>query len=673
MILDLFLNTPILSCNMLNLKSKITKPAKLFTIAFISASFAILGLLPSIAEAETVVWTATFDYKFTHGETEQQARIVSMARIRQALLNAAGKTIQATAAFKAAPPMPDRAIILAAGVMKFNTKSMSLQKTTNGYSASLKVAGSIDKDTLSSDLNKFIANRFLFDNAQANQILSKKLLERLEGINQELGVKAVKANTRKTLRANRAYIIKRLSALAVMDAMISAGYSAQAHDPATIIKELNQAMTMDDSNAWLYLYRGRVYLDLTDWVAAYQDFIRAAQLDTHIIHAYNLKGDALIGIGDKQAAIAAYTTAIDLYLANKAPLLKRGRLFLEAGKYRLAQKDFSQVIELDPRNPEAFIARGETFMNAKQLLEAIADFTTALELRPDDATIYAKRGHAQVDSGLIDAGCNDWLVACELNFCRPLANAVASDICRSQDSGLFAKWAQTAYQAVTANSWQRAIQAATLAIYYDPQAVDPYINRAWAYAETNLFEEALQDIDRAIKMAPGNLAALNNQGLIYEMQGEWDKAAKSFFKACERGMELSCKNYLNASKAKPEKRISREERLLQQSVRHYRQKNWDLVVRLTSQIIQGKSPNARAYTLRAAARAQQRQFEDSIADCVAAIKIDPSYGLAYNNRGYVLESMGIKAEALVDYRVGCLLNSDLACQNYDRLNSKTPN
>ena len=642
------------------------------TIAIICVAMVYLGLLPSVVRAETVVWTATYDYKFTHGETEQQARVISTAQIRQALLSAADKTIRVTAAFKTALPMTDRAVILAAGVMKFDTKSMTLQKKADDYTASLKVAGSIDKETLSSDLDEFIANRFRFDNTQANQVLIKKLLKQIEGISKELDKQTISAKTKKKLLANRAEVVKRISAVAVMDALISAGSSAPSPDPATIIKQFNKAIVLDERNAWLFLHRGRVYLRLNDWVSAYQDFIRAAKLDTHIIHAHSLQGDALIGIGDKEAAKAAYTTAIDLYMVKESPLLKRGRLFLEAGKYRQAQKDFTQAIELDPANPAGFIARGETYMEAKQISAAIADFTSAIELRPDDGTIYAKRGRAKIESDLIDSGCSDLLVACELDFCKPLANAIASNICQSQDSGLFEKWSQIAYQSVTAKKWQRSIQASTMAIYYNPQAIDPYINRAWAYAETKLFEEALQDIDQAITRAPGNTAALNNQGLIYEKQGEWEKAAKSYFKACEKGMELSCKNYLNASKARPEKRISKEERLMQQSVRLYSQENWDSVVRLTSQIIQGKSPNPQAYTLRAAARAQQGQFEKAIADCIAALEIDPSYGLAFNNRGYVLERMGVRDEALVDYHVGCLMNSELACQNYERLGSKTP-
>ncbi len=657
---------------MLNPKLKTTQSVSLFAIVFICLSLANLGLLPSAVMAETVVWTATYNYIYNHGETEEQARVVSRAQIRQALLKAAGKTIQATSAFKIAPPMTDRAVILAAGVMKFSTKSITLQKTADGYTASLKVAGSIVKDTLSSGLNEFIADRFRFDNAQANQLLAKKLIGRVEGLSQEIGAQADGGKSFKDLSAKRVELVNRLSAIAIMDNFISAGSSTQPRDPASVLKQLNKAMALDDRNAWLNLHRGRVFLELRDWAAAYQDFIRAAHLDTHIIHAHELKGDALIGIGDREAAKAAYTTAIDLYLANGAPLLKRGRVFLEAGKYRQAQKDFSQVIELDPTNPGGFISRGETYMAAKQSGEAIADFTSALELKPDDGTIYVKRGRAQIDSGLTDAGCNDLLVACELEICEPLANAVASDICQFQDSGLSAKWARLSYDAVTSQKWQRAIQAATLAIYHNPQAAEHYINRAWAYAESGRYELALQDADQALRLAPDSAAAHNNRGLIYEKKGEWGKAAQNYFFACEMGLKLGCENYLNASKGKPKKRISNEERLLQQSSRMYRQKNWDSVVRLTSQIIQGKSPNPQAFTLRAAAKAQQGQLKESIADCVAAIEIDPSYGLAYSNRGYALERMGNQAEALVDYRVGCLLNNDLACQNFERLGSKTP-
>ena len=196
--------------------------------------------------------------------------------------------------------------------------------------------------------------------------------------------------------------------------------------------------------------------------------------------------------------------------------------------------------------------------------------------------------------------------------------------------------------------------------------MNPYINRSWAYAETRAFEKAIEDGNEALRLTPKNAMAFNNRGLVYEKKGDMERAGKDYFKACELGLEIGCRNYL-AVKNPSQNEESRVDLLLRQSGEKYREKDWNAVVRLTSLVIKKEPGSYRAFTIRATAFIQTARFEEALIDSSEAIRLNPSFGLAYNNRGSALEHMGKLEEAMVDYRVGCLLGADLSCKNNTRL------
>lgn len=269
-------------------------------------------------------------------------------------------------------------------------------------------------------------------------------------------------------------------------------------------------------------------------------------------------------------------------------------------------------------------------------------------------------------AGLSERACDDLKKACELGACDDLRAATTERVCLSLDLASAGKWSQACYEQVVKGEWNQTIQAATLAIYYDPGAVNPYINRSWAYAEIGAFEKAIEDCNEALRLTPKNALAFNNRGLVYEKKGDMDRAGKDYFKACGFGFEIGCRNYL-AVKNPSQNEESRVDLLLRQSGEKYRDKDWNAVVRLTSLAIKKEPGSYRAFTIRADAFIQTARFKEALIDSSEAIRLNPSFGLAYKNRGSALEHMGKIEEAMVDYRVGCLLGADLSCQNHTRL------
>ena len=652
------------------------KTSTIVLSVIILASWCICRPVPS-AVAETLVFTATYNYIFTQLETEDQARVIALAKTRQAIFKAAGPTIQKSTVYKNLLPVKNLSNALASLVLTFETNALTVKKTPQGHTVSLKLIGRLTIETVEKDLSDVVKNPFLFDNALSNRNRELDLLDRLEDLKEKFetarqqGKQNTPASEKERPVSEGRDLVNRLAAISLNDTIIAAALDKIVLDPGEIIKRLNRALAMDDHNAWLYLHRGRVFSRLKDRMSASADFDKAALLNPYLIFPYEFKGDVLFGAGETEDAIKFYNKAIALDRQYEPTLMKRGRAYREANKNNLAAKDFSRVINIDPTNPAGYIERGDARYASGEYAEAAADFGKAAALNPEDGSAYAKRGQAWMAAGQPEKACDDLKKACEIGVCDDLRDATTARVCLSLDPAAAGMWSQACYEEVINGAWNRAIQAATLAIYYNPDAVNPYINRSWAYAEVGAFEKAIEDSNGALSLAPGNAMAFNNRGLVYEKKGNLDRAGKDYLQACKLGFKTGCRNYL-ALKNPSQKIDSEVDLLLDQSEEMHRGKDWNEVIRLTSLAITKEPENYRAYTIRANAYIETARLEEALIDSGEAIRLNPFFGPAYNGRGSALEHMGKLEDARVDYRVGCLLGAGVSCQNHNRLEPAIP-
>jgi tetratricopeptide (TPR) repeat protein/DNA-binding transcriptional MerR regulator len=233
---------------------------------------------------------------------------------------------------------------------------------------------------------------------------------------------------------------------------------------------------------------------------------------------------------------------------------------------------------------------------------------------------------------------------------------------RSTGNPEAARWEQKSYNAAVKGDFDQAIENASKAIEMDPGRINPYVNRSWAYLEKNMLQAAIQDCDTALSIDPQNAFAYNNRGLAYQRKKRNSKAEADYRKACNLGLDLGCQNLDVLTK---ESRIAK---LIDQSQEAFNAKDWNNVIRLTTEAIRLDPQNAVAYTNRSAAYAQKDFLNKALKDSNVAVKFNPDFPLAYNNRGYVLELLGNNRKAAADYLKSCSLGSDLGCKNFERLN-----
>jgi Tfp pilus assembly protein PilF len=222
------------------------------------------------------------------------------------------------------------------------------------------------------------------------------------------------------------------------------------------------------------------------------------------------------------------------------------------------------------------------------------------------------------------------------------------------------EWTEKSEESLKLKNWSEAIRMSTAAIMIDPSYPAAYINRSWGYLEKGFYEEGLADCQKAIELDGNNSAAINNRGLLYRKKGQNDLAKLDFERSCNGGLQIGCNNFKLVTGFAPSEKV---EYFLKKAEESFNSKDWDSVIKYTSEISQSDL----ALSIRSGAYASKGMFEDAINDCNAAIKMNPNSALAYINKGFALELMGKKKEATLNYEFACNLDMPSGCNNMNRL------
>lgn|GEM_PF-937649 len=229
------------------------------------------------------------------------------------------------------------------------------------------------------------------------------------------------------------------------------------------------------------------------------------------------------------------------------------------------------------------------------------------------------------------------------------------------------QWTQKSYQSALQQDWIEAIRTASAAITLNPNAVNAYLDRSWAYIEKGMLDKASADVDRALEIDPENPLALNNRGVIYRRTGLSDSGKADFEKACRKGFELGCNNFKEMTGYALADTAGYINKLLDSSAESFNQYDWDEVIRITTQILQLDPNNSVAYANRSGAFNYKGMLKEALADGNAATKLNPDLAIAYQNRGFALERMGNKKDASLDYEIACRLKLEMGCSSFEKI------
>lgn len=155
-------------------------------------------------------------------------------------------------------------------------------------------------------------------------------------------------------------------------------------------------------------------------------------------------------------------------------------------------------------------------------------------------------------------------------------------------------------------------------------------NRGLVYFEQAKSDQALNDLNEAIRLDPREPDFRNSRGIFYLAKHEYDAALRDFNDAIRLAPEDGM-YWTNAGTARAKKG------------------EWDKAVRAFDQALALDPMNANAYDGRGNVWADQRNYDQALKDYDEAIRLDSEFAAAYRNRGTAWADQRQYDKALADY------------------------
>ena len=270
-----------------------------------------------------------------------------------------------------------------------------------------------------------------------------------------------------------------------------------------------QSLQKNPNNSACYRLRGFCYIAKRDLTTALNDFDTAIKLNASDWDAY--RGRAIANRQDRKftEALADISKAIQLNPTNKVSHYNRGEINIDLKKYENAVQDFNRSIDLDKNYALAISERGYTYLKLGLYQNAATDFTRAIKIQPTFNS-YNNLGVAYKNLNELDKSWNAYTMATKLNPRHYLAWQGLSEIL------------------IRKNQVNNAMTYADYTLKLNAKSVRAMNVRAKALFSKGSHQQSLQEINRAIKLAPSFAQLYETRWVVLSKMGYQQDAAKDY-------------------------------------------------------------------------------------------------------------------------------------------------
>lgn len=224
-------------------------------------------------------------------------------------------------------------------------------------------------------------------------------------------------------------------------------------------------------------------------------------------------GDAVALIYDFDAAIAAYSQAIELDAGSAEAFIARAEMYVQLRQLDDARADLDSAVALG--SIDAYIARANFRRTQGDLDGARQDIATALGIDDQNSHVYRQRALIRRDAGELQIAIEDLNTAVDLAPEDPGAYTARGNF--------FAHF----------NDFQNAIRNYDAALLFDENYAPAYRQRGNAYGAIGNWTTGLLDLNRAIELAPNDTRGYFLRGNLLGALGEYAGAVEDFTRVIE--------------------------------------------------------------------------------------------------------------------------------------------
>lgn len=328
-----------------------------------------------------------------------------------------------------------------------------------------------------------------------------------------------------------------------------------------------------------------------------------------LIKEYNECAVEALDNGRLGEAIDYFTRVITINPLDSFAYFDRGLAYESSGKYCDAIADFTRAIKIDPGNVDNYFLRAIAYDKIGNYDLAVADYNKTIEIENDNSDAHYYKARIHIKQGNYPAGIE------ELN----LAISYSKDNAKAYGSR---GWARA-----LSGDYKNAVSDLELSIAIDSAYLEAYYYRAWVMADRLLFDKALADYRKILRLNSGN---------DYFEPGTMDHTNKAY------ATEL--KKYYNSKPNLLNKDTFYDAGLLKVYLQDYEA----AIVELSNAIVE-QPFNSVLYYFKGYACHKTSDWLGAETCYTKAIELDPAKPSYYYTRGRLLYDTGEKERAFSDF------------------------
>ena len=336
---------------------------------------------------------------------------------------------------------------------------------------------------------------------------------------------------------------------------------------------------------------------------------------------YNIFGIIHQGLGQLDAAIAAYSKALALKPDNVDAHNNMGNALKDQGKLEEAIEAYNKALATKPNFTEVYQNLANTLKDQGKLEEAIDAYNKMLVFKPDYVEAYFNMGNILKDQRKLEEAIETYSKALDIkpDYAKAHNNMGVS----LQEIG----------------ELEKAKEAYNKALFIKPNYVDAYNNLGNVLKDQGKLEESIKVYTRILELKPDDAAAYSNMGVTLKKQGKLEKAIEAYTKALAIKPDFA-EAYNNMG-------VTLQERGdLEEALKAY------------NKALATKPDNAETHYNVGNALKDQGKLEGAIEAYTKALAINPEYVEAYNNMGNVLQEYGELEEVIETYNKALSIKPD---------------